>query len=106
MMTVQALWTAAVARIPVVYVVCNNRSYRVLKQNMRSYKREILGETEPRSKHIGTEFPLALDLAGMAAAMGVWSRKVEDGAALGSTLRAAIERGEPAVIDVIIDGSN
>ena len=28
MMTVQALWTAAVYNIPVVYIICNNRAYR------------------------------------------------------------------------------
>ena len=44
MMTVQALWTAANANIPVVYIICNNRTYRVLKLNMNVYKRHILGE--------------------------------------------------------------
>ena len=36
MMTVQALWTAANENIPVVYLICNNRSYRILKINMDS----------------------------------------------------------------------
>ncbi len=43
MMTVQALWTAAAFRIPVVYLVCNNRSYRILKLNMNVYQTEIRG---------------------------------------------------------------
>jgi benzoylformate decarboxylase len=105
MMTVQALWTAAVARIAVVYVVCNNRSYRVLKRNMSSYKREILREAKPVSKHIGTDFPRRLDLAGMAEAMGVRGCTITDSAALGPQLRAAIQSGEPTLIDVIVDGA-
>ena len=38
MMTVQGLWTAANDEIPVVYVVCNNSEYRILKLNMDIYK--------------------------------------------------------------------
>ena len=35
MMTVQALWTAANYSIPVIYLICNNESYRILKLNMK-----------------------------------------------------------------------
>ena len=45
MMTVQALWTAANYGIPAVYLVCNNRSYRILKLNMNIHRQEILGES-------------------------------------------------------------
>lgn len=41
MMTVQALWTAANANIPVVYVICNNKAYRILKLNMDVYKQQV-----------------------------------------------------------------
>ena len=33
MMTIQGLWTAANYNIPVVNIICNNSSYRVLKIN-------------------------------------------------------------------------
>ena len=35
--TIQALWTAAHERVPVVAVVLNNRSYRILKQRTRAF---------------------------------------------------------------------
>ena len=38
MMTVQGFWTAANEGIPVVYVVCNNQSYRILKLNLDKYR--------------------------------------------------------------------
>ena len=44
MMTVQALWTSVNYKIPVVYIICNNASYRVLKVNMNIYKEEVLKE--------------------------------------------------------------
>ena len=37
MFTFQALWTAVNYRIPVVYVICNNGSYKVLRENMARY---------------------------------------------------------------------
>ena len=56
MMTVQALWTAANENIPVVYLICNNRSYRVLKLNMDIYKTQVLGEPRP-DEYLGMDFP-------------------------------------------------
>ena len=104
MMTVQALWTAANADIPVVYVVCNNRAYRVLKLNMNLYKSEILGQANPTSEYIAMDFPTPFDIAGIAEAMGVYGRKVEDAGEVGAALREALALGKPAVLDVSIDG--
>ena len=105
MMTVQALWTAANADIPVVYVICNNRAYRVLKLNMNLYKSEILQQENPTSEYIAMDFPTPFDIAAVAEAMGVYGRKVEDPAEIGSALRDALALGKPAVLDVSIDGA-
>ncbi|WP_204679961.1 thiamine pyrophosphate-binding protein [Dyella flava] len=105
MMTIQALCTAAMARIAVVYVVCNNRSYRVLKQNMRVYKREILHVDRFDSRFIGMDLPPQCDIAAVARAMGVFAVTIRDAAALGPTLEMAISRNEAVLLDVVIDGS-
>ena len=105
MMTVQALWTAANSDIPVVYVICNNRAYRVLKLNMNLYKTEILGEENPQSEYIAMDFPTPFDIAAIANAMGVYGRKVEDPSELGAALQEAIALGKPVVLDVSIDGA-
>ena len=105
MMTVQALWTAANSDIPVVYVICNNRAYRVLKLNMNIYKSEILGQQNPESKYIAMDFATPFDIAAVAQAMGVFGRKVEDPAEIGPALREALALGKPAVLDVSIDGA-
>ena len=105
MMTVQGLWTAANENIPVVYIICNNASYRILKLNMDAYKKEVLEEESPRSHYLGMDFPIPLDIAGMAEAMGVYGRKIEDPAEIGPVLRHALDLGKPAVLDIVIDGS-
>ena len=105
MMTVQALWTAANANIPVVYVISNNSSYRVLKLNMDTYKTHVLREDIPRSQYIGMDFPTPLNIAGIAEATGVYGVKIEDPAELAPAVQSALELGKPAVLDVVIDGS-
>lgn len=105
MMTVQALWTAAVENIPVVYIICNNGAYRVLKLNMNLYKRQILREKLPISQYIGMDFAHPLDISAMAQAMGVYSQRIEIPSDLGPSLQKALDMGKPVVLDVIIDGS-
>ena len=40
MYTIQALWTAAHHNIAAKFIICNNRSYRILKYNVQQYWRE------------------------------------------------------------------
>jgi len=105
MMTVQGLWTASVYNIPVVYVICNNGAYRVLKLNMNAYKNLIHGDEEPTSQYIGMDFPRRFDIASMAEANGVYGRRIEDPADIAPEIDKALASGKPAVLDVVIDGS-
>lgn len=105
MMTVQGLWTASVYNIPVVYVICNNGMYRVLKINMNAYKTLIEGDENPTSKYIGMDFQQPFDIAGIAEAMGVYGCKIEDPSDIAPEIDKALESGKPAVLDVVIDGA-
>jgi len=104
MMTVQGLWTAANENIPVVYVVCNNSTYRILKLNMDLYKNLIMKDDSP-SRYMGMDFPVRPNFAQMAEAMGVQGRRVEDPDDLGPAMTQALSLGKPALLDVIMDGS-
>ena len=105
MMTVQGLWTAAAYEIPVVYVICNNGMYRVLKVNMNAYKKLIEGEQSPTSRYIGMDFPIPFDLAKIAGGMGVYGCRIEDPAQIRPEIEKALRSGKPALLDVVIDGS-
>jgi benzoylformate decarboxylase len=51
MYTFQALWTAAHHRVPAKFVVCNNGSYQILKDNIDAYwqQQSINGHSYPSS---------------------------------------------------------
>ena len=55
MYTIQALWTAVRHGLDVKFVVCNNRSYRLLQINLLAYWKER--ELEPH------QYPLSFDLS-------------------------------------------
>jgi len=105
MYTVQALWTAATFNIPVVYAICNNRAYRILKVNMDIYLKRMLNDDARISEYTGMEFANPLDLAAMAQALGVASEKITDPAQIAPAARRMFDRGQPGLLDISIDGS-
>ncbi|MEO7194915.1 MAG: thiamine pyrophosphate-binding protein [Pseudonocardiaceae bacterium] len=103
MYTIQALWTAAHHRIGAKIVVCNNRSYRILKVNIQQYWRE---RGLP-----GHGFPASFDLGGpelrfdrIAKSMGVPAVRVETGSQVRPAIIQALETDGPFLIDLVIDG--
>ncbi len=105
MYTVQALWTASRYNIPVVYAICNNQAYRILKVNMEVYLRDMLDDRERDSEYVGMEFANRLDLAMMAQAMGVHGERVDDPAEIGPAVKRAFDSGKPALLDITISGA-
>ena len=103
--TVQALWTACRYNIPVVYAICNNRAYRILKVNMDIYLRSMLQDGERESAYVGMDLANPLNLAGMAQAMGVASSSIEDPAEIKGAVEKAFASGKPALLDITIDGA-
>ena len=98
------LWTAAHHRIPLLSVILNNRAYhqelmhvqRMCNQRNRGVDRGTLGSTltDPN-----------IDFAKVAQGLGLHAEgPISDPKDLGPALRraaAAVERGEPALVDVV-----
>ena len=102
MFTIQALWTAANYNIPVTYIMCNNGSYKVLRENMARY----LTGAERESRYIGMDFyRQPLDFVGLARAFDIQGVRVERPEDLAPALREAMDSGVPRVVDVILDDS-
>jgi acetolactate synthase I/II/III large subunit len=102
-----ALWTAAHHKIPLLYVVHNNRAYHqeVMYVQMMAAKRQRGIDRA----HIGnTITDPNVDFAKLAASLGLYSEgPITDPKDLGAALQRAIavvKRGEPALIDVVAQG--
>ena len=100
---IQGLWTAAQYGLAVTYVICNNRSYRILKQFLVNYYYPTLGLKDRKSEYIGMNFSKQpLDCAEVAEGFGVKGFKVEQPDELKPNLEKALNWGRPALVDVQI----
>jgi benzoylformate decarboxylase len=98
MYSIQALWTAAHLKLPLTYLIPNNRSYRILKERLkaRSGQNQFVG-MDLRDPEI--------DFVGLAQSMGVPARRITDPNDIVPALRAAVAGGAPSLLDVsVADG--
>jgi thiamine pyrophosphate-dependent acetolactate synthase large subunit-like protein len=101
------LWTAAHHKIPILYVMHNNRAWHQEYMGLQEMAgRRMRGATEA---HIGTTIREPyIDYATVAKGMGVYAEgPITDPKELGPALRRAIavvKRGEPALLDVVTSG--
>ena len=103
MYTIQALWTAARHNVDAKFVVCNNRSYRLLQLNIAEYWKE-----QGIAPH---EFPLSFDLSKpelrfdeMARSMGVPRRASKRLDEIEPAIRQALATPGPFLLDVVLEG--
>jgi benzoylformate decarboxylase len=102
MYTAQALWTAAHDSIPVVYVIFNNASYRILKERTKALK----GFSAEDDRYVAMDLVNpTVDYVGLAKSLGVAGERVEKTADVGPAVGRALASGGPALIDVRIDPS-
>ena len=98
MYSIQALWTAAHLKLPITYVIANNRSYRILKERLKSMRGS--------ERYIGMDLrEPEIDFVGLAQSMGVPARRITEPDEVVPALRAAMASGAPSLLDVrIADG--
>ncbi|MFN6566851.1 thiamine pyrophosphate-binding protein [Dendronalium sp. ChiSLP03b] len=102
MYTIQALWSAARHNIDAKFVICNNRSYRLLQVNIQAYWQE-----RDIPQH---EYPLSFDLSKpeirfdeMANSMGVPGIRVEKPQEIAPAIQKALAHKGPFLIDVVLE---
>ena len=105
-MGVTALWTAVHYRIPLLVVVCNNRSF--FNDELHQERVARIRNRPPENRWIGQRISdPEIDCAGVAAAQGaVGFEPVTRTADLVPTFEkaiAAVEAGQVAVVDVRVE---
>jgi acetolactate synthase-1/2/3 large subunit len=101
------LWTAAYHKIPILYVMHNNRAYH--QEIMHLQRMAAVHKRRPDQAWIGNVIDNpAIDYAKLAQAQGVWAEgPITDPAQLGPALKRAVDvvkKGGPALLDVVCQG--
>ncbi|HZS35140.1 MAG TPA: thiamine pyrophosphate-binding protein [Methylomirabilota bacterium] len=100
MYTCQALWTAARYRVPVVLIILNNASYRILKQRIHAMK----GVAAQTDRYIAMDLDdPRVDFVGLAGALGIEGERIDRAAGLGPAVQRATAAGRPVLLDVQLD---
>jgi acetolactate synthase I/II/III large subunit len=102
------LWTAAHHRIPILFVMFNNRGYH--HEVMHVQRMAAMHNRQPDRAWIGTTInDPPMDYARLAQAHGVWGEgPITDPAQLAAVFKravAVVKSGAPALVDVVCQGA-
>jgi acetolactate synthase-1/2/3 large subunit len=100
MMSLPEMGTAAMNGIAVVFLVLNNQGYMSIRGGQRKFMgRHVASEF---NNHKGNGHPYSADIAASARAFGLQAWKVERDEDLEKSLKAALDCGGPALVEVIV----
>jgi benzoylformate decarboxylase len=95
---IQGLWTAAHERLPITYIVANNRGYRIIKERLVSFRKT------DRFTGMDLRDP-DIDFVSLAESFGLAARRVTDAQDIAPALREAFASGAPNLVDIrVADG--
>jgi benzoylformate decarboxylase len=98
MYSIQGLWTAAHHRLPITYVIANNRSYRIIKERLVSFRKT------DRFTGMDLRDP-EIDFVYLAQSLGLAARRITDPQDIASALREGFASGKPNLLDIrVADG--
>ena len=103
MYSIQALWTAAHHRLPIVFVILANAEYRILKHNLDIYRKRF----DVATNHPYVQMDLVdppLGFVEMAAGMGVAGTRVTEPDELAQAVKDGLASGAPYLIEAAVEG--
>jgi benzoylformate decarboxylase len=103
MYSIQALWTAAHHDLAVVFVILNNREYRILKHNMDTYRQRFGAKPDRAYPNMDLVAP-DLGFVDLARGLGVEAMRVASPGELRPALEKTLGARRPFLLDVAIEG--
>jgi benzoylformate decarboxylase len=95
---IQGLWTAAHEKLPITYLIANNRGYRIIKERLISFRKT--------DKFTGMDIREPdIDFVALGKSFGLDSRRITDPQDIAPALREAFRSGKPNLLDMrVADG--
>ncbi|MEW6688625.1 MAG: thiamine pyrophosphate-binding protein [Pseudomonadota bacterium] len=98
MYAIQGLWTAAHEKLPITYIVANNRGYRIIKERLVSFRKT------DRFTGMDLRDP-DVDFVSLGRSFGLEARRVTSPQEIAPALREAFASGKPNLVDIrVADG--
>jgi benzoylformate decarboxylase len=95
---IQGLWTAAHLRLPITYIIANNRGYRIIKERLVSFRKS--------DKFTGMDIrEPEIDFVALGKSFGLTAKRITDPQDIAPALREAFASRAPNVVDIrVADG--
>lgn len=98
MYSIQALWTAAHEKLPMIFVIFKNGGYRIIKQRLKLF--------HSTDRFIGMDFvDPPIEFAALARSLGMQAHRVETPDSFKTAYEDALAAREPVLLEVVVDGS-
>jgi benzoylformate decarboxylase len=98
MYSIQGLWTAAHLKLPITYVIANNRSYRIIKERLVGFRKT------DRFTGMDMRDP-EIDFVALAQSMGLAARRITRPEEVSTALKESMQLGKPSLLDIrVADG--
>ena len=95
MYSIQALWSAANQKLPMIFVIANNAGYRIIRQRLKSYY--------GNEQYIGMTFEdPPINACGLAESFGMKSIRAHNVAEFDAAMKAAVAGSEPILIEAMV----
>ena len=96
MYAIQSIWTAAHYNLPIIYVIANNQSYRIIKERLEGFHNN--------TNFVGMDFNKPkIDFVKIANSMGVEATQASEPKSLKSLFKKAFKYKKPYLIEVMVD---
>ena len=105
MYSIQALWSAAHHKLPILFVILSNREYRVLKHNMDIYRSRFKTNSNKPYPNMDLTDPL-LGFCDIAKGYGLQAEQVTDANQIGEQVTRLLATGKPALLDIVVTGKD
>ena len=93
--SVQALWTAAHLKLPITYLIVNNRGYRIIKERLVALRNS--------SQFVGMDIrDPDIDFVAVAHGFGMQAQRVSDPRNISAVLNAAVNSKIPNLVEVMV----
>ena len=93
---IQSLWSAAHYKLPIIYIIANNQSYRIIKERLEAFHKN--------TNFVGMDFNKPkIDFLKLANSLGIKSETIDKPQTLDAVFNRVFKYKKPYLLNVMVD---
>ena len=93
---IQSLWSAAHYKLPIIYIIANNQSYRIIKERLEAFHKN--------TNFVGMDFDKPkIDFLKLANSLGIKSETIDKPKTLDTVFKRVFKYKKPYLLNVMVD---